>query len=46
MISQNVVKFAKDNNAATIKMEMLEGFGEDEKINLSCVTGRITSYKL
>lgn len=31
IISHNVVKFAKDNKAATIKMEMLEGFGEDEK---------------
>ena len=46
MISHNVVKFAKDNNAATIKMEMLEGFDEDEKNKFILVTGRITSYKL
>ncbi|MBK7378306.1 MAG: transposase [Ignavibacteriales bacterium] len=31
MISSNIVKFAKDNNAGVIKLEMLEGFGEDEK---------------
>jgi IS605 OrfB family transposase len=31
LLSHNIVKFAKDNNAATIKLEFLEGFGEDEK---------------
>ena len=31
MLSHNIVKFAKDNNAGIIKMEFLEGFGEDEK---------------
>ncbi len=31
MISRNIVKFAKDTNASKIKLELLEGYGEDEK---------------
>jgi len=31
MISHNAVKFAKDNRAATIKLEFLEGYGQEEK---------------
>ena len=31
MISRNVIKFTKDCNASKIKLEFLEGYGEDEK---------------
>jgi len=31
MISHNAVKFAKDNRAATIKLEFLEGYGQEKK---------------
>ena len=31
MLSHQIIKFAKDHNAGIIKMELLEGYGDDEK---------------